>query len=158
HGSEDILYAQDESYNYNTLFAPFASAKCNGKAKLFFINASQGNQWDVGNEICTDACDIPLYVPKGDDFLVALSSVPEFTTMSHQERGSFFMQALIESLRNNESNDDILTVLTNVKKRIAAELSANYGNVLEYKGECVLRETRKQMPIFFSTLRQQVYV
>ncbi|RWS19675.1 caspase-1-like protein, partial [Leptotrombidium deliense] len=122
HGAKDKLYAKDDSYKHDSLFTPFMSESCESKAKLFFINACQGNTLDIGIELFTDACEVPLHTPEGDNFLVALSSVPGFTTMRHEHKGSFFIQSLIEFLRNNESGEDILTILTNVSRKIAFDV------------------------------------
>ncbi|RWS19913.1 Caspase-1-like protein, partial [Leptotrombidium deliense] len=172
HGNKNKLCANDTVYFYEELYTPFLPANCeflNGKHKIFVINACQddpekGINYDPGNKYYTDAANLPIHTPEDDDFLVALSSVPGFTTMRSVIDGSFFIQCLFECLEANRREmvkDDFVSLLINTGRRMAVDVSRNYGRFSSLdpkKDKCDKKENQKQMPIFFTTLREHLFI
>ncbi|RWS22064.1 caspase-3-like protein, partial [Leptotrombidium deliense] len=164
HGNRDHLCAKDSHYKLNKILEPFLPGNCeilNGRPKLFIINACQGEVFDEGNVVHYDACDVPLHTPEADDFLVTLSSVPGFKSFRHKIIGSYYVQHLIETLRKSRScdvNEDIHSILTTVHDKIA------FKALLENQHEKISAEEEKdfekviQMPIFLSSLRDELAV
>ncbi|RWS19982.1 caspase-8-like protein [Leptotrombidium deliense] len=149
HGKQDSLAACDEEFEMRLIFTPFSSQNCpklKGKAKLFFINACQGNKKGNLNVLVkakneeSDACDVPM-VPRDDHFLFCMSTVPGFLGWRHKKKGTFYIQCLVKILNRCGTSEDIHTVLTTVNREMVFKL----------------RNRFKQMPIFWTSLLDKFY-
>jgi len=132
HGEQGILYAHDTPYNSELLWSAFTADKCPslaGKPKLFFIQACQGDKLDSGvtmNRTETDGHPSDSYrIPSQADFLIAYSTIPGYYSWRNTTHGSWFMQALCRELEVNAFNQDLLTLLTTVSRRVAFDFESN---------------------------------
>ena len=83
HGELNILYGSDHAYKPDRLWSHFTGEKCPtlaGKPKLFFIQACQGDQLDMGVRMKrtteTDSNAMSYKIPSHADFLIAYSTIP----------------------------------------------------------------------------------
>ncbi|CAH0720685.1 unnamed protein product, partial [Brenthis ino] len=137
HGEMGMLYAKDTHYKPDTLWYYFTADKCPtlaGKPKLFFIQACQGDKLDGGITLTsrteTDGSSPSYRIPIHADFLIVFSTVPGYYSWRNTTRGSWFMQALCDELRENGTKKDILTLLTFVTKRVAFDYESNTPDML----------------------------
>nr|BAM62939.1 caspase-1 [Lymantria dispar] len=152
HGEMGMLYAKDTHYKPETLWSHFTADKCPtlaGKPKLFFIQACQGDKLDAGitlNRTETDGSTSVAYkIPVYADFLIVFSTVPGYYSWRNTTRGSWFMQALCEELRYAGTEQDILTLLTFVCRRVALDFESNTPDFLTM-------HEQKQVPCITSML------
>ncbi|CAO1443301.1 unnamed protein product [Diamesa hyperborea] len=155
HGDkDDKILAQDEEYFVQELWENFIGDNCVsliGKPKLFFIEASRGENIDFGvphnDEV--DSIKKEFLIPKLADLLVLKSTAEGHHTFRNPSKGSWFIQALCEELKNNlkeiHLGDDFMQVLTRVNRRVAFDKIANAPNNIEYNNG-------KQMPNILSFL------
>ncbi|RWS25231.1 caspase-6-like isoform X2 [Leptotrombidium deliense] len=164
HGFSDLLCAKDQAYRLKMIFEPFLPQNCEkfvGVPKLFIINACRGRDYDKGNDVQFDAPGVPIDIPEDDDFLVAMSSTPGFKTLRHSIFGSFYIKYLIKTLRKSRAenvNEDIHSILTTVQRKIAFKIHFTNKQVAMSDEERKKYNRLKQMPIFFSTLRDKLSI
>ncbi|XP_071442442.1 caspase-1-like [Hetaerina americana] len=154
HGERDILYAKDNGYKPDVLWTPFTADKCAtlaGKPKLFFIQACQGDRFDSGVILRrTEVDGLSQYsIPSHADFLIAYSTIPGFFSWRNATKGSWFIQALCEELRESGDKLDILTLLTFVNQRVAMNFESNVPT-----NEAMNR--KKQIPCITSMLTRRL--
>lgn len=58
------------------------------------------------------------------DFLVALSSVPGYSSWEHPEEGAWFIDELCTTLENHLRDDDMLSLLVDVNRRLSRRVEA----------------------------------
>lgn len=158
HGENGCVFGTDEQkVLLHDLTKPFTSGRTPslaGKPKLFFIQACQGSDYQMGSSLPRSSSpggeeravmeertprqleedSGPVYniatVPWDADFLIGMATVPEYKSFRHTVTGSIYIQELCRQLtRSAESpvEDDILTVLTRVNREVSK------GNYLSYK-------------------------
>lgn len=153
HGDAGVVYGSDEeSLNIeNDIVRSFTADKCstfNGKPKLFFIQACQGQSGLPGvHTIERDAT--PLHSPNKkitpilSDHLLYVSTVTGFYSFRNTQAGSYFFQHLTKTLNENGHEVDIVNLLTSINNTVSGlEFSDSDG------------EKCTQMPIYSSTLRK----
>lgn len=162
HGEEGYVYGCDNRIEIDRLVAPFKGHKCRslaGKPKIFFIQACRGTQLDSGVEVADaqgagpgeadlDTVDIRR-IPTEADFLMAYSVVPGYFAWRNSTRGSWFVQALVEVLRDNWKRMDLLTMMTRVSRKVAYDFESNASK--EFMNR------KKQTPCITSMLTRDVY-
>ncbi|XP_046391758.1 caspase-1-like [Ischnura elegans] len=154
HGERDILYTKDVGYKPDVLWTPFTADKCAtlaGKPKLFFIQACQGDRFDSGVILRRTEVDgsSQYSIPSHADFLIAYSTIPGFFSWRNATKGSWFIQALCEELRERGAKLDILTLLTFVNQRVALNFESNVP-----ADEAMNR--KKQIPCITSMLTRRL--
>lgn len=161
HGEEGYVYGKDGPIQIDKLVAPLKGHKCRtlaGKPKLFFIQACRGTQLDSGVEVAdaqgvteSDAMEkVEIRrIPTEADFLMAYSVVPGFYAWRNSTRGSWFVQALVDVLRENWQRMDLLSMMTRVSKRVAYDFESNASK--EFMNR------KKQIPCITSMLTRDVY-
>ncbi|RWS25232.1 caspase-like protein [Leptotrombidium deliense] len=161
HGNRDQLCAKDNRYPSIMLYEPFLPQNCEllkDKPKLFFLNACQGEGYDGGFKF--DACDVPIDTPEDDDFFVSMSSVPGFKSWRSSATGSFYIESLIRTLRKSRienPHEDINSIITTVQREIASKVEISSKQIRNMTEEERKKyPIIKQMPIFFSTLRDDL--
>lgn len=152
HGDHGHLYAADGRYPIDLLFSAFLGNNCKtlaGKPKLFFIQACQGSLLDRG--VLVESIDSAHYfkIPSYADFLIAYSTLPGFYSWRNTEKGSWFILALVQILREHHLHTDLLTMMTLVSHRVAYGFSSNAAT-LEQSG-------MKQVPCITSMLTRRVF-
>ncbi|KAL8602787.1 hypothetical protein ACOMHN_055170 [Nucella lapillus] len=161
HGEEGYVYGSDGRIEIDKLVAPFKGHKCRslaGKPKIFFIQACRGNQLDGGVEVADalgagpgepdDSVDVRR-IPTESDFLMAYSVVPGYFAWRNSTRGSWFVQALVEVLRENWKRMDLLTMMTRVSRKVAYDFESNASK--EFMNR------KKQIPCVTSMLTRDLY-
>lgn len=167
HGNEGTVYGSDERQLSieDDVVRSFTGDKCqpfNGKPKLFFVQACQGDRGQPGvcqiqrdsgttrgrilkqaGTIQRDA-DITERTPILADYLLYIATVSGFAAFRNTSKGSYFIQNLTKGLQQKGDRCDIVQVLTESNKAVAERH-------FEQEGETVL-----QMPVYTSTLRKQL--
>lgn len=154
HGENGHLYAYDGRYPIDQIFNQFLGDRCMslvGKPKLFFVQACQGNRLDRGVLVSVDSLDAAHYfkIPTYADFMIAYSTLPGFYSFRNTEKGSWFINALVEVLHNYHHQLDLLSMMTIVSHRISYYFSSN-AQAPELTG-------MKQVPCITSMLTRRVF-
>lgn len=155
HGEHGSLYGSDSRYPIDNLFHYFLGNNCPtlvGKPKIFFVQACQGDRLDSGVLVSGDRLDSTatyFKIPTYADFLIAYSTLPGFYSFRNQERGSWFVQSLVEVLEEYSGELDLLSMLTITSHNVAYRFSSN-GMTPEFKD-------KKQVPCITSMLTRRVY-
>lgn len=155
HGDHGFLYSHDSRYAIDHLFSNFQGNNCPslvGKPKLFFIQACQGSRLDPGVVVATDALDAAHYfkIPTYADFLIAYSTLPGFFSFRNTDSGSWFIQALVQIIREYHLELDLLSMMTLVSHRVAYYYSSNAAT----QAQCGM----KQVPCITSMLTRRVFL
>jgi caspase 7 len=158
HGEKDTIWGTDKTVPVEDLVLPFKGHNCPtlaGKPKIFFIQACRGDKVDGGVNVA-DAVgygkleDIDVRrIPTEADFLMAYSVVPGHYAWRHQHRGSWFIQAVFDVIKNNWREMNLLNMMTRVNRKVAYEF--------ESKTENEHMNKKKQMPCITSMLTKDVY-
>lgn len=119
HGQKGCFYGTDgEEVNLQGVTQPFVSGKAPtlaGKPKLFFIQACQGNDLQIGSVPCpprqaqvVDKMQSRLEedagavrgetVPDSADFLVGMATVQDYKSFRNTTTGSIYIQELCRQL------------------------------------------------------------
>lgn len=153
------LYAYDGYYETETLFSSFTADVCPelaGKPKIFIIQACRGEKvsesMNFKSSIQVDSHRIDssgiihhYSIPVEADQLVAFSAYEGRVALRDSEDGTWFIQELCKELEDNGEMLDLLTVFTNVNRRVAVKVHDGEG----YKV--------KQMPVVQSTLTRKLF-
>ncbi|KAM9322524.1 caspase-8-like [Pholidichthys leucotaenia] len=142
HGEKECVFGTDgRKVLIKDLTYPFTSEKAPtlaGKPKLFFIQACQGDRYQVGylpspprpaepqemqSNLEEDAGPVPgEKIPAQADFLLGMATVQECKSFRNRITGSIYIQELCRQLTSSaesSENDDILTVLTRVNREVS---------------------------------------
>ncbi|KAB5584453.1 hypothetical protein PHYPO_G00107710 [Pangasianodon hypophthalmus] len=133
HGEKGTVLGTDgKSVLIRELTQPFARCSTlTGKPKLFFIQACQGNELQLGvlrqdgpeeGEYEEDAEKAdPPRVPVEADFLIGMATVESYKSFRHTKEGSIFIQELCKHLKEGcPKNEDILSIMTKVNRSVSA--------------------------------------
>lgn len=133
------------------LFNGYMAKDLVGKPKLFFIQACRGSDFDHGADM-TDGAHIPgdLHVkqsteqllnaafptdkvetfvepetlPAEADTLVAYSTVPGYVSWSNLQKGSWFVQAIVDVFSAYAHEEDVVSMLVRVNGKVAREFES----------------------------------
>ncbi|XP_056148616.1 caspase-8 [Lampris incognitus] len=155
HGEMGCVFGTDEQkVTLRELTQPFTSGRAKTlakKPKLFFIQACQGRQYQMGAMPCLprlkegvgdrqstfeeDAGPIHMEsVPWDADFLVGMATVEDCKSFRNTTSGSIYIQELCRQLeRSAERHEDILTVLTRVNREVSKGVFLSYKQMPEPK-------------------------
>ena len=154
HGLEGRIYGVDGTLvpvsELTSMFNGYQARHLVGKPKLFFIQACRGGEYDHGadqtdsadnldeiksteeilNEIYpSDEPDSAAFdakaVPAEADFLLAYATAPGFVSWRHSEKGSWFIQALVDVLKNYAKDEDLVSMLVRVNGKVAHEFESH---------------------------------
>ncbi|XP_066542001.1 caspase-8 isoform X2 [Hoplias malabaricus] len=159
HGFEGGVFGVDgEKVVLRELMEPLTGDQCpalNAKPKLFFIQACQGTEEQPvaflqsdGPNNCIEmiVCDAQVprdSIPSGADFLMAMSTVPNFVSYRERQKGTWFMQSLCKKLQQLvPTGTDLLSILTEVNNDVSMRADKT--------------GTKKQIPQPGFTLRKRV--
>lgn len=132
----------------------FRSRKCTGlagKPKLFFIQACQGREKQMGIDIEMDS-DIESdngrnseMIPDEADFVLGCATVPGYVSYRSRSQGSWFVNKLVEMLDKFAYRYDLLSILVKVNEEVGRANARLEGGVF------------KQIPAPLVTLRKKVF-
>ncbi|CAN9497728.1 unnamed protein product [Ophioblennius macclurei] len=157
HGVEGSVLGVDGGHvEIKKLMDPFDGSRCHtlvDKPKIFFIQACQGTEEQkavyVESEPCdfrsleSDAVKTSESIPAGADFLLGMSTVPNFASFREKSSGSWFIQSLCKNLaRMVPRGYDLLDIMMKV--------NADVSKKSDHSGR------RKQMPQPAFSLRKKV--
>ena len=136
------------------LFNGYMAKDLIGKPKLFFIQACRGSDFDHGtdmtdgnhssnvereyhvtrstNELLAAAFPNdkpetfgePGTIPAEADMLVAYSTVPGFVSWRNPQKGSWFVQALVDIFSAYAKTEDVVSMLVRVNGKVAREFES----------------------------------
>lgn len=153
HGDQGIVFGVDgKEVSIKQLTSCFNGQKCptlNGKPKIFFIQACQGDEFDGGVPYEEDSCTSSHEsdggsLPTPADFLIAYASSEDYVSLRNGE-GSVYIQKLCKALEHPDFVQyDLKDILTVIQKEIGDEqYNVNNTHV-------------KQMPSYKSQLRKKL--
>ncbi|KAL9971092.1 hypothetical protein ACROYT_G023579 [Oculina patagonica] len=162
-GSGDtICGVNGKTISVNALMAEFKAACCpslGNKPKIFIFQTCRGQCYS--NVVRTDSCnkrfkadalslDSTLsfsVTPTEAYFLLGFSTAPGYPSWRNKESGSFYIQVLMQVIRELHQHHHLLDMLTEVNKRVAEKASNELSD-----GENI------QIPAPVHTLRAQLYL
>eukprot|EP00794_Sanderia_malayensis_P016964 gene16964-18673_t len=159
HGSEGVLYGTDGTVEIRDLTAYCRGQNLAGKPKLFIFQACQGSDYMDGVDV-TDGGDVTdgpiddrtndISLPAESDFIYAYSTVPGYYSWRNSQRGSWFIQGIIEVFRANAHKMDVLRMLTRVNAIVATKKSQTGQRVSNNKRQIasIVTQTRKEFFLF----------
>lgn len=155
HGDKDLVYSRDgEEILLETVRDMFSNSSCQslkGKPKIFFIQACRGLREEFvvadkpypiaqKNDSPCEGKEPPVYhIPDHADFLEAYSSVDGFVSYRNEDRGSFYVQVLVDVFREHVARDHLVSLLTKVNRRVSkmqAGRVRSEGKVKQVKQMC----------------------
>ncbi|CAF0783275.1 unnamed protein product [Rotaria sordida] len=156
HGDErDIIYGSDQPLNISTLTEPFKRSANSllGKPKIFIFQACRGQQVMTSHRKLpmkdnNEVINIASHIPAEADFLLVYSTMPGYYAWRNSLKGSWFIQALCDMLRDHGHEWDLLRILTKVNRRVGMDYYSNCSD--PYMNQ------RQQIPVFVSTLTKDV--
>lgn len=182
-GDQGILFARDGEFNTKMLFEYFDGEQCEalvGKPKLFFIQGDRGDNFENGVKLRETRIQNPkeeavtksskhvgakspsgghqlshsssakkedLYLSSLADFLICWSTTDGYFSWRNTTSGSWFIQALAHVMARDSSSDDLCAMMVGVAR-----------HVMRHKSNCPAHESKKQMPLFTSTLRKKLFL
>ncbi|GFG30347.1 hypothetical protein Cfor_10063 [Coptotermes formosanus] len=155
------LYAHDCAYKTDTLWSSFTADVCPelaGKPKIFIIQACRGSKVSESmnfkssiqidsHKMDSDGIIHRYSIPVEADQLVAFSTYEGRVALRETGDGTWFIQEFCKELEDNGEMADLLTLFTNVSRRVA--VSKVY---FDKKHQQV-----KQMPVVQSTLTRKLF-
>lgn len=130
HGSEGTVYAKDMAYPVERLWNRFTVKKCPslaGKPKIFLVQACRGNKINEGARVQYDGESKNYKLPNFSDVVVAYSTIPGFLSWRDTRKGSWFMQGVCEALDEYKYSEDILSILTEVCRKVSMNFENGYA-------------------------------
>ncbi|KAL4635792.1 caspase-8 isoform X4 [Arapaima gigas] len=141
HGEKSLVIGTDgEGVPIRHITQPFTSSLCPslaGKPKMFFIQACQGQNKQMGaviqadgegNNYEMDAGYIQRdVIPDDSDFLLGMATVEDYQSFRNTKEGSIFIQELCRQLREGcPRNENILNILTKVNREVSSGRYMNF--------------------------------
>lgn len=165
HGILGSIYGVDgRTVEIKDLTNFFKGASCKslqGKPKIFFIQACQGKDKQIGYPVATDDGLGPMSVPQQDgleaeelpvetipneaDFLIGYATVPGYVSFRSKSQGSWYINTLVKMLHKYGSRYDLLSIMIKVNEEVSRAIAAmNDGSY-------------KQSPMPMATLRKRIF-
>nr|ACZ15979.1 caspase 8-like protein [Haliotis discus discus] len=133
HGRDGAVQGSDKDWlEVSTITSYFKASVCPSlanKPKLFFFQSCRGEeiqkavpvQCDGGGSIPaatgSRVRDVKMVAPEAD-FFYGFASVAGTQALRHPETGSWFIQALVQSLQESTKSDDLESIMTVVRRKV----------------------------------------
>ena len=161
YGTDGVLISVEKITGY------FRGTKCpslSGKPKIFILQACRGKNFDYGVKVkeATDGSDDPeeleeivleedetdgggydMALPEEADFVLAYATTPGYVSWRNSAFGTWFIKALTDVMREQAHQEDFLSMLTEVNRKVAEEFESRGKN--------------KQMPAPVTMLRYKLF-
>ena len=165
HGNAGVLYGTDgKAVSIDTeIIEPFRGKNCYtlvDKPKLFIFQACRGGRLDDGvkqegpetGQGLEDMDEVEqwtdqLKLPTEADILAAYAVPPGWASWRNETKGSWFIQSLVEAIKEYSEDYDLVSILTEVNRKVAEEYETG-----KTTGE------KKQISTFVSQLRYKLYL
>lgn len=156
HGDDrEIIYGTDQAFTISALTEPFKRTANSllGKPKIFIFQACRGQKVMKSHQKIPmkdnkETISITSHIPSEADFLMIYSTMPGYYAWRNSQKGSWFIQALCETLNKHGHEWDLLKILTKVNRRVTMDYYSNCSD--PYMNQ------RQQIPVFVSTLTKDV--
>jgi len=160
HGEDDSLNCVDgRLLKIDDIINSFKGDVCPALAgipKWFIIQACRGNEFNI--EVEHDApegttCEIqsnkPVSIPACADFLISYATAPGYYSFRNTQKGSWFIQTLVEILKEFHYREDVSSMMTRVNRKVALGHHTYRGDIDEYV---------RQMPCHVNMLTGALYL
>ena len=160
HGKFGQLAGVDGNYvaieDMLNFFVPEKCPSLKRKPKLFFIQSCQGKEsQEKHGELQTDApsppagigVDLEKTMPNQDDFLIGYATVPGHISYRNTLLGSWYIDVLVEKLKQWHEKEDLISILTEVNRSLSKRCSKEFG---KNYGQVALRTSTLRKKVFFT--------
>ncbi|XP_078601393.1 caspase-3-like [Branchiostoma floridae x Branchiostoma japonicum] len=166
HGNAEAIFGTDgKPVSYSAILQPFDGQHCKpliNKPKLFFMEACRGDMTDSGADEfplllpfsyqVTEANRqrnyfVPSNMPNICDIYFAFSTVPGYTSWRNSQRGSWFVQSLIDVFAEHAAREDLCSLMTRVNQKVALSFESQGGKLTK----------RKQVPAPVNMLTKKLF-
>jgi len=174
HGKDGVVYAADgQSINMEYIYEFFNNRNCpelRGKPKFFIVQACRGDMPDTGvfqeTETSypvnpkkrraagtdTDAlptgpiiADVARARPTWEDMIIAYSTIPGYASIRDHEKGTWFIQSLVEVFMNHSYDTELVDLL-----RMTSERLSQFTNEQGEKQTCNVEMRHLYKRIYFN--------
>lgn len=170
HGRDGHVIASDgSSIGTETIYEKFNNEHCpalQGKPKFFIIQACRGDEKDVPSHensmymgpssrkrrVGNDRDTVPFFFgevnkarPTWEDMVIAYSTIPGFTSLRDHEKGTWFIQALVETFMNHAHEKELIDLL-----RMTSDYLSRFTNDLREKQTCNVEMRHLYKRIYFN--------
>lgn len=132
HGEDGYLFGTDgRKLELDKIFSLFDNNSCKsliGKPKIFVIQACRGGALDEG--VCwsqTDEIDgshpSRRQLPTMSDMIICYPTQSGYYAWRNRERGSWYIEALVQVLMKYAKNEDVCTMLNRVNQLVSRKIS-----------------------------------
>ena len=168
HGENGHVYGTDGVLiSVKSITGCFNGSNCpslGGKPKIFILQACRGERRDYGaGSVATDGSDDPevlekivleedetdgggygMALPEEADFVLAYATTPGYVSWRNSAFGTWFIKALTDVMREQAHQEDFLSMLTEVNRKVAEEFESR-------------DQKNKQMPAPVTMLRYKLF-
>eukprot|EP00112_Aurelia_sp_Birch-Aquarium-sp1_P014869 Seg3242.2 transcript_id=Seg3242.2/GoldUCD/mRNA.D3Y31 product=Caspase-3 protein_id=Seg3242.2/GoldUCD/D3Y31 len=153
HGQEGVIYGTDGTVDIRELTGYFRGRNLSGKPKMFLFQACQGSDYMESVDVTDGAPDDrtnEISLPSESDFIYGYSTVPGYYSWRNSQRGSWFVQAIVEVFRAHAHKMDVLRMLTRANAIVATKKSATGQRVSNNKRQIasIVTQLRKEFFLF----------
>ncbi|XP_023324909.1 caspase-14 [Eurytemora carolleeae] len=170
HGKDGIVYAADgQSIDMEGIYELFNNKNCpllQGKPKFFIVQACRGDYPDQGVERenerpavakkrraagldripnTPDVRGIGRARPTWEDMIIAYSTIPGYASLRDHERGTWFIQSLVEVFMSHAHNTELVDLL-----RMTSERLSHFSNEQGEKQTCNVEMRHLYKRIYFN--------
>lgn len=142
HGWNGWIMGSDEQmiHTFGDVCEEFSNANCEalqGKPKVFFVQACQGDKVDKGHRAVMDEADAtysfrtaPYFAPQErtttfSDVFVAEATIPDHVAQRNALNGSWFVKAIFDVFRKNAHNTHLVDLMEMVSEQVMSTTNIN---------------------------------